>query len=116
MSESSLIVDGIGHPSVKKLHSHLQGKRIRKDAANRMFRQLATQQRQPAWVRLDGDRMFMAPFAMPISATGVANISNVAGRVVNADGGVVRRIEGTLRLSGPSVDTSGISFSIDAMP
>jgi DNA-binding beta-propeller fold protein YncE len=78
--------------------------------------QNGTQQRQPAWLRLDGDRMLMEPFALPISASGVANVSNVVGRVVNADGGVVGRVEGTLRLSGPSVDMSGIPFSIDAMP
>ena len=77
---------------------------------------VATQQRQSAWVRLDGDRLLMAPIALPVTSTAVANASNVVGRITDAEGGRVRRIEGTLRLSGPSLDMSGIPFSIDAMP
>jgi hypothetical protein len=75
----------------------------------------ATQQRQPAWVRVDGERITMAPFALPVTGTGVANASRVTGRVTRAEGGVVRRIEGTLRLTGPSIDVPDVPFSIDAM-
>ena len=74
------------------------------------------QQRQTAWVRLDGDRLLMAPLALPITPTGVANASSVTGRVTRAEGGVVRRVEGTLRLSGPGIDLPDVPFTIDAMP
>jgi DNA-binding beta-propeller fold protein YncE len=77
---------------------------------------LGTQQRQPAWVRLDGDRVLMAPFALPVTPTAVANVSNVVGRITSAENGAIRRVEGTLRLSGPSIDLPGIPFVIDAMP
>jgi hypothetical protein len=77
---------------------------------------LATQQRQPAWVRLDGDRVMIAPFALPVTPTAVANASQVTGRVTSAEGGIVRKIEGTLRLSGPGIDLPGVPFAIDAMP
>jgi hypothetical protein len=76
---------------------------------------LATQQRQPAWVRVDGDRVMMAPFALPVTPTAVANVSQVTGRVTSAEGGTIRRIEGTARLTGPGLDLPGVPFSIDAM-
>jgi YVTN family beta-propeller protein len=75
----------------------------------------ATQQRQTAWVRLDGDKVTMAPFAIPVSPTAVGNAGDVVGKVTSVEGGIVRRIEGTLRLSGPSINTPGIPFTIDAM-
>jgi hypothetical protein len=75
----------------------------------------ATQQRQTAWVRLDGDKVTMAPFAIPVSPTAVGNAGDVVGKVTSVEGGIVRRIEGTLRLSGPSNNTPGIPFTIDAM-
>jgi len=77
---------------------------------------LATQQRQPAWVRTDGDRVMVAPFALPVTPTAVANVSSVTGRITSAEGGVIRRVEGTLRLSGPAIDVPGVPFTIDAMP
>ena len=76
---------------------------------------IATQQRQSAWVRIDGERVMMAPFALPVSGTGVANASRVTGRVTSAQGGVIRRIEGTLRLTGPSIDLPDVPFAIDAL-
>jgi hypothetical protein len=35
--------------------------------------------------------------------------------VTRAEGGVIRRIEGTLRLTGPSIDVPDVPFAIDAM-
>ncbi|MET0591199.1 MAG: hypothetical protein ABW133_00765 [Polyangiaceae bacterium] len=75
----------------------------------------ALQQRQTAWVRLDGDKVTMAPFAIPVSPTAVGNAGDVVGKVTSVEGGIVRRIEGTLRLSGPSINTPGIPFTIEAM-
>jgi hypothetical protein len=66
-------------------------------------------------VRVDGERITMAPFALPVTGTGVANASRVTGRVTRAEGGVIRRIEGTLRLTGPSIDVPDVPFAIDAM-
>jgi hypothetical protein len=77
---------------------------------------LATQQRQPAWVRVDGDRVMLAPFALPVTPTAVANASQVIGRVTTAEVGMIRKIEGTLRLSGPAIDLPGVPFTIEAMP
>jgi hypothetical protein len=77
---------------------------------------LATQQRQPAWVRVDGDRVMLAPFALPVTPTAVANASQVIGRVTSAEGGTIRKIEGTLRLSGPAIDLPGVPFTVEAMP
>jgi len=74
------------------------------------------QQRQPAWVRLDGDRMLMAPLALPVTPTATANASRLIGRVTNAEGGIIRKVEGTLRLSGPSIDVPDVPFTIEAMP
>jgi hypothetical protein len=54
------------------------------------------QQRQPAWVRLDGDRVLIAPLALPISPAGVANASRLIGRVTSAEGGTIRQVAGTL--------------------
>jgi DNA-binding beta-propeller fold protein YncE len=76
---------------------------------------LGAQQRQPAWVRLDGDQLLMAPLALPVTPTAVGNVSNVVGTITSVEGGVVRHVEGTVRLSGPSMDISGVPFSIDAM-
>jgi hypothetical protein len=58
----------------------------------------------------------MAPLALPVTPTAVANASRVIGRVTNTEGGVVRRVEGTLRLTGPSIDVPDVPFTIDAMP
>lgn len=77
---------------------------------------LAMQQRQPAWVRVDGERALMAPFALPVTPTAVANASQVTGRITSAEGGGIRKIEGTLRLTGPGIDLPGVPFTIEAMP
>ena len=45
----------------------------------------------------------------------LGNAGDVVGTVTGVEGGVVRRIEGTLRLSGPSINQPGIPFTIDAM-
>ena len=74
------------------------------------------QQRQSAWVRLDGDRVLMAPLALPVSPTAAANASRLIGRVTNAEGGMIRKVEGTLRLSGPSIDVPDVPFTVEAMP
>jgi hypothetical protein len=51
-----------------------------------------------------------------VTPTAVANASQVTGRVTHVEGGVVRKIEGTLRLSGPGIDVPEVPFVIDAMP
>jgi hypothetical protein len=38
------------------------------------------------------------------------------GRVTRTDGGVVRAVEGTLRLTGPGIDVPDVPFAIEAMP
>jgi hypothetical protein len=77
---------------------------------------LGNQQRQPVWVRLDGDRLLMAPLALPVTPTAVANASRLIGRVTKTDGGVVRAVEGTLRLTGPGIDVPDVPFTIEATP
>jgi hypothetical protein len=60
--------------------------------------------------------VLMAPLALPISPAGVANASRLIGRVTSAEGGTIRAVEGTLRLSGPAIDVPDVPFTIEAMP
>lgn len=73
-----------------------------------------TQQRQPAWARLDGERFVMQPFALPIAPNGgVANIVDVVGSITEVDDdGMIVRIDGMLRVTGPGIDIVGVPFSI----
>jgi hypothetical protein len=58
----------------------------------------------------------MAPLALPVTPTAVANASRVIGRVTSVEGGAIRRVEGTMRLTGPAIDLPDVPFTIDVMP
>lgn len=71
------------------------------------------QQRQVAWVRLDGDRFLMQPLALPISPSGsVADAREITGTIKTTDQGKITLIEGTLRIGGPGIDIPGVPFQI----
>ena len=72
------------------------------------------QQRQEVWARLDGDRFFMQPFALPLSPTGVADAATVEGAVTVIDdaSGSVTEVQGTLRIGGPGINIPGVPFTI----
>ncbi|MCG8416522.1 MAG: hypothetical protein MJE77_01105 [Proteobacteria bacterium] len=72
-----------------------------------------TQQRQPLWARIDGDRFLMQPFALPIRPYSVANTFDVIGTVTEiGTDGTIERIEGTLRITGPGINIPGVPFVI----
>ncbi|MFY0565493.1 hypothetical protein ACN28E_16850 [Archangium lansingense] len=73
-----------------------------------------SQQRQQIWARLDADRWRMQPFAMPLFGTSVADASEVVGLVTHVDPSTqgIIRVEGTLRIRGPGIDTKDVAFSI----
>ncbi|MDC3983781.1 YncE family protein [Polyangium jinanense] len=72
------------------------------------------QQRQEVWARLDGDKLYMQPVAMPINPTGVADAAMIVGTVktVNQADKSISLVEGTLRLGGPGINIPGVAFAI----
>jgi DNA-binding beta-propeller fold protein YncE len=69
------------------------------------------QQRQSVWLRIDGDKLYLQAFALPIGPSAVADASSVIG-TVTADGGVIASASGTLRIGGPGIDIPGVPFTI----
>lgn len=74
---------------------------------------LSPTQKQRLWLRLDGQRFLMQPFALPVGP-GIADAGQVTGRVTGTGDGpagkLVTRIEGTLRLGAPGINVPGIAF------
>jgi DNA-binding beta-propeller fold protein YncE len=77
-----------------------------------------TQHRQAVWIRLDGDRFSMEPFALPVSPTGAAgDARDLAGTIVETDAdGRATRIEGTFTLRAPGLSAPELPFAIAAAP
>ncbi len=73
-----------------------------------------SQQRQEVWARVDGDKLTMQSFALPISPGGVADAASVTGTVktVNPADQSVTLVEGTLRLGGPGINIPGVPFVV----
>lgn len=69
------------------------------------------QQRQTVWLRVDGDKLYLQAFALPISPAAVADASGIVGTVIASDG-VITSASGTLRITGPGIDVPGVAFSI----
>jgi hypothetical protein len=69
------------------------------------------QQRQEILVRVDGDKLFLQPFALPISPSGVANAAEVTG-TLTAMAGSITGGSGTLRIGGPGIDIPGVAFTL----
>jgi hypothetical protein len=69
------------------------------------------QQRQTVWLRVDGDKLYLQAFALPIAPTAVADASGIVGTVTATDG-VITSASGTLRITGPGIDLPNISFTI----
>lgn len=73
-----------------------------------------TEQRQRGlWLRLDGERFVMGPFAIPISDYGVADAQQITGQLVRSGGEA--RIEGQLAITAPGRGF-GATFTITAAP
>jgi hypothetical protein len=73
------------------------------------------QQRQTVWLRVDGDKLYLQSFALPISPAAVADASAIVGTVVAADG-TITGASGTLRITGPGINVPGVTFSIAPAP
>jgi DNA-binding beta-propeller fold protein YncE len=69
------------------------------------------QQRQSVWLRVDGERLLMQAFALPVTPTAVADASAVVG-TVTVSGGAITGATGTLRISGPGIDLRDVAFTI----
>lgn len=76
-----------------------------------------SQQRQEAWLRVDGSQFYMQSFALPISPTGVGDAALVTGTVKTVDQGTknITLVEGTLRIGGPGINLPGVPFKIVPM-
>jgi hypothetical protein len=69
------------------------------------------QQRQSLWLRVDGDKLYIEPFALPIAPTAVADASAVEGTVTST-GGQITGASGTLRITGPGINIPGVTFTL----
>lgn len=69
------------------------------------------QQREKVWLRIDGDKLYLAPFALPITPTAVADASSIEG-TVTASAGQITGVSGTLRITGPGIDIPNVAFTI----
>jgi DNA-binding beta-propeller fold protein YncE/mono/diheme cytochrome c family protein len=98
----------------------LQLRRGEDQAGERIFviepQLFGAQQRQAVWVRLDGERFLMEPFALPVSPTGAAgDARDIIGAITATDAeGRATRIEGTFALRAPGRSTPGLPFVITA--
>lgn len=77
---------------------------------------LGPDQQQRLWAQIDGDTVYLQPFALPLPGRGVADAANVVGKITaQAEVGGQKqatRIEGTLRLGAPGLTVPGIAFVI----
>lgn len=69
------------------------------------------QQRQTLWLRIDGQKLYLAPFALPITPTAVADASSIEG-TVTASAGQITGATGTLRITGPGIDIPNVVFTL----
>ncbi len=77
---------------------------------------LGTDQKQKLWARVDGDKFYLQPFALPIPGRGTADAASVVGKVTMTtdpgSGRQVAKIEGTFRLGAPGINVPGLPFSV----
>ncbi|HEY5948048.1 MAG TPA: Ig-like domain-containing protein, partial [Kofleriaceae bacterium] len=69
------------------------------------------QQRESLWLRIDGDTIYLEPFALPIAPTAVADASAIVGTVTASDGQITGA-SGTLRITGPGIDIPSVAFTL----
>lgn len=77
---------------------------------------LGPDQKQKLWARIDGDRFYLQPFALPIPGRGTADAGSVVGKITMTtdpgSGRQVSRIEGTFRLGAPGINVQGLPFFV----
>jgi len=72
-----------------------------------------SQQRQKLWARVDGDTVYLEPFALPISPGGVGDASEVVGTIATvSDDGFISAANATLRIGGPGIDIPGVPVEL----
>jgi hypothetical protein len=76
---------------------------------------IGPEQQQKLWARLDGDRIILAPFALP-AGRGTADASKVEGTMLTSQGqageGRFVSAEGTLTIGAPGRSNPGVVWTL----
>jgi DNA-binding beta-propeller fold protein YncE len=76
---------------------------------------LGDDQEQRLLVRLDGERVLLAPFALPLGR-GVADATRVSGAAREVANGTLAKAEGTLTIGGPGLAIPNVRWELIAGP